>query len=318
MQVRQIQTWKSISEYNLRPAVSVKSEPAGGWTRDDEIDCQQKLYGLLVVKRNAIAHEIDTAPYKVAYDKSLIEIARIRPSIPENLAKIELVTQAFVDRFGKTFLDTIDAFCAENYPFAPRDVLKFQPESSGQLLVLPEEFRQRLEKLTPTVQATYQMCVIEGKLPHNVARLRLLSESTVCSHLAEACRVGLPIDLESVHVTPEIMANIRRVVREPPINSDITVMKPIKEVLPAEYDYNWIKIVLSIMEYEHGIWRKGQSDAGKVVDVKIESFSPPPKNLPKSPPKRPLSQSHSRKTIGTVAISGQGSGPKKAKSSLFR
>lgn len=76
-----------------------------------------------------------------------------------------------------------------------------------------------------------------------IAKARHLSESTVYSHLSEACRAGLPVDLGLLQVTPEIVETVRRVVREPPICSGRT------------FELVWLRVVWTRSAAKDGLLR---------------------------------------------------------------
>ena len=53
------------------------------------------------------------------------------------------------------------------------------------------------------------------------------------------CRLGL---------TSSVKATIEKAIRDPPINSDVTKLKPIKEVLPEEISYGQIKLTIALLK----------------------------------------------------------------------
>lgn len=51
--------------------------------------------------------------------------------------------------------------------------------------------------------------------------LRTLHVNTVSGHLSEAAKLGLPLDLERLGLNKQAMDKIKKIIREPPINSGL-------------------------------------------------------------------------------------------------
>ena len=58
-------------------------------------------------------------------------------------------------------------------------------------------------------------------------------------------------------LTAAIRATIEKAIRAPPINSDVTRLKPIKEVLPEEISYGQIKLTISLLKTKLNQKRSG-------------------------------------------------------------
>ncbi|XP_046668015.1 Werner syndrome ATP-dependent helicase-like [Homalodisca vitripennis] len=74
---------------------------------NEEAQLQNAVYTGLMSLRSALAVEMDCMPYMVANNKTLLELAKLRPTNKEQLAQVEGFGQVKVDKFGDAFLAKI-------------------------------------------------------------------------------------------------------------------------------------------------------------------------------------------------------------------
>ncbi|KAK2148107.1 hypothetical protein LSH36_515g01056 [Paralvinella palmiformis] len=209
---------------------------------------QMELYRKMIVLRNDISHQLDIQPNLIFSNKCLLDMARHRPTTFENLAALEDVAEERARRHGNQFITAIKQFCEDsNWPMdvMPQDVnveIKLNRQHELALAGLPETYRQ-----------TYMLFEQQKISLKDVAFQRSLKISTLISHLARCITVGLPVDIERAGVSQQIVHLITDVIRKPPINSDISRLSPIKEQLPEHVDFNHIKIVIAILQYQFGV-----------------------------------------------------------------
>merc|ERR1719319_1314200 len=131
------------------------------------------------------------------------------------------------------------------------------PEVSGDFVNVPEDFEESaaVANLIYSVRQTYGMYQ-ENKDIEEVARLRGLKTSTLMTHLATAMEQGAPVDIADFNITDSLVENVARVIRKPPISSDVSRMKPIKielDLIECDADYDQIKLIVAKLKLEHGI-----------------------------------------------------------------
>jgi ATP-dependent DNA helicase RecQ len=83
----------------------------------------QKLFEMLKVLRKKIAKEKDLPPYVIFQDPSLEEMATTYPTTKDEMAQVNGVGMGKVNKFGKEFLDVIQAYVEENEIETASDVV---------------------------------------------------------------------------------------------------------------------------------------------------------------------------------------------------
>eukprot|EP00057_Strongylocentrotus_purpuratus_P011614 XP_011666088.1 PREDICTED: Werner syndrome ATP-dependent helicase [Strongylocentrotus purpuratus] len=228
-----------------------------------EQEFQGKLYSKLMNLRNNIASEMGAAPYMVANNKNLLDLAVIRPASIKSMLKIDGIAQARADNFGAQFIEAIKSFCKENdiqldnfpasAPSSISDKVESSqssgPSSSGGCTFLRGA---KVGKLSETKNESYTLFHEKGMTLEDIAIRRGLKVSTIGGHLADAIEAGYPVNFARAGITPSIQKEIEKVIRDPPINSDISVLGPIKELLP-DYEWHEIKCVIAILKVQYGM-----------------------------------------------------------------
>ncbi|XP_064614138.1 bifunctional 3'-5' exonuclease/ATP-dependent helicase WRN-like [Liolophura sinensis] len=207
---------------------------------------QNSLYVKLVKQRNELSQQTGFLPHSLASNKVLIDMAKIRPGSLDSMKKLEDMSEARVDKFGQHFLDII-------IPFATEHGIKLDDFPELDLGKVPEANMTSLAGLGESPKLTYIMYHQHGKSLEEVASLRGLKVTTVMGHLCEALKIGLPLDLEKLGVTPKIQQQVTEVVRNSPVSSDVTTLTKIKDQLPLHIDWHHIKAVLAVLIRQYGM-----------------------------------------------------------------
>ncbi|KAL1433647.1 hypothetical protein MTO96_012471 [Rhipicephalus appendiculatus] len=185
-------------------------------TRNEEPSEDEKLrselYAQLVELRNRMASECGYAPYMVFNNRILLTIAQACPTSLERLGKVEGVSEAKMNKFGGRVVEVVSQFCKDR-GLQPLDD---QDESIA-----------------------------------DIATSRGLAVSTVIGHLAEAIKVGLPVELESLGVTSDILESVTNAVIT--LSGDIGRLTPIKDLCPEHVEFGHIKAVLAYLQAKYGI-----------------------------------------------------------------
>ncbi|XP_060557457.1 bifunctional 3'-5' exonuclease/ATP-dependent helicase WRN-like [Ruditapes philippinarum] len=208
---------------------------------------ESDLYTKLIRQRNELAQETGYTPHSIASNKVLLDMAKIRPSTRAGLLKLEDFPEAKVEKFGAPLLEVIVNFCKDND-------LKTDnfPESFFDTDKATRDLQAEIYSLTETQRASYIMFAVQNNSLEEVASRRGIKTSTVMSHMAEAMKVGLPVDVEALGVTSHIKQLVTKAIRGNVVKSDITRLTKIKDVLPDYIEYNHIKIVIALLVRQYG------------------------------------------------------------------
>ncbi|XP_052813197.1 bifunctional 3'-5' exonuclease/ATP-dependent helicase WRN-like isoform X2 [Mya arenaria] len=203
------------------------------------------LYTLLIRRRNELAQQTGFTPHSIASNKVLLDMAKIRPTTKPDLLRLEDFPEAKVERFGASLVEVVAEFCASN-DLSTNNFPNINISKSG------SELQAEIYNLTETQRTSYIMFAVQKNSLEEVASRRGFKTSTIMSHMAEAIKVGLPVEIERVGVTPNIQALVTRAVRGQVINSEISRLTKIKDELPEYVEYNHIKIVLALLVRKYG------------------------------------------------------------------
>ncbi|XP_067649195.1 bifunctional 3'-5' exonuclease/ATP-dependent helicase WRN-like [Haliotis asinina] len=240
---------------------------------------QNELYILLMKRRNEVAQDTGFTPHSIASNKVLIDLAKIRPGSKPSMLNIEDFPEAKVQRFGDTFIKIITTFCQDND-------LKLDDFPSVTIDKGDGEFHAELMQLTDTQRTSYIMFEKQAKTLEDVASLRGFKTSTIVTHLCEALKVGLSVDVKRLGLAPQLLNKITDAIRRPPVNSCIGSLTKIKDQLPVSVEYNHIKVVIAILVHQCG--QEVNSDGDLVLLAGKDSItSPPPSSQIMTPGNRP-------------------------------
>ncbi|XP_017784476.1 PREDICTED: Werner syndrome ATP-dependent helicase-like [Nicrophorus vespilloides] len=207
---------------------------------EEERKKRMDIYSILMSKRLDIASDLDCMPYMVASNEALLNMSEKKPI---NVAQFrEHNYDGFndnkIEKFAQYFIDII----RENCDFV---------ESSAP--AKPQEIKDILEK-NPVPNAKVGASALKtyalfeaGNSVKEISVERGIVASTVFSHLIDCSKMGFPIKLIELGVTGELRDLIIKVIKNPPINNDMTSITPIKNACPEEITYDNIKIVITYL-----------------------------------------------------------------------
>ncbi|GFN88620.1 werner syndrome ATP-dependent helicase-like protein [Plakobranchus ocellatus] len=236
----------SANSQPVLPALSAAPTPPAVDERTARL--QAELYKRLVKARSDEAEETGFTPHSIASNRVLLDMARFRPGDTQSLLKIEDFSQVKVNRFGDIFVKLISSFCEQN-SLKTNDFPTYNTHISDDK---SETFKIDLMKITETQRQSYIMFVLQGKSIEEVASQRGLKTSTVITHLSEALKEGLTVDIRKLGVTEHMEKLITDAVVKPPVKGVISSLTRIKDELPSYVEYNHIKLVVSALTARHG------------------------------------------------------------------
>ncbi|RCN41360.1 ATP-dependent DNA helicase, RecQ family [Ancylostoma caninum] len=233
--------------------------PASSYSslQKDSTDCLQtiplveELRRILDNVRMELAKELDCGPFQIASNKVLDQLANVRP---DSMAALESISDLPVERrqrFGQRFVDCIKQFVAAN---------RLKTNVSDTIAV-PTEIQTAISRLTPSIQQTYKAHLLSAAPIIDLSKMRCVSESTTWSYLCSAVELGLPVHLDVLGITDEMIRTVLRAAREK-LGGDVFRLKPLMEALPKDYmDYNHLKLIRAILIWEYEESTDSEKDA---------------------------------------------------------
>ena len=178
--------------------------------------CDEPLYNALRELRRKLADEQGVPAYVIFHDKTLQEMARLRPRKPEELRFISGVGEQKLNRYGQAFLNEINA------------------------VPLPDLLNNQL---SDTVNETLYFYT-QGNDAETIARQRQITLTTVYGHFAEAVQAGL---LDPNDVLPIDDSDYTTIVNTMELldTREERRLKPVYDALQGAYDYGILKCVLA-------------------------------------------------------------------------
>uniref|UniRef100_A0A670K813 ATP-dependent DNA helicase n=1 Tax=Podarcis muralis TaxID=64176 RepID=A0A670K813_PODMU len=213
------------------------------------------LYGKLVTARQKLANEKDIPPAVLATNKVLVDMSVIRPTTVENMKRVDGVSEVKSTMLAP-LLVTIKEFCQAND--LQIDVFK----SSGSR-DQPEIDLQKdggCSTLTESERTTYTLFQEKSMSLESISDQRSLPLTVVGTHLSQALKAGYPVNLQRAGLTPEIQEMIMKVIQNPPINSDITQVKAIRTLVPADIELYLIRMTIALLKKGYRSQQLGQQD----------------------------------------------------------
>ena len=198
--------------------------PKFGCQKTEDDDKRNSLYNILIKLRLELGQTKGVAPYMVVTEQTLLQLAQMRPTSTANLAKIVGFNNAKIKTFGEAFIGSIVKFCVEENI----DTDKFVVDEEGL-------------DVNETTMTTYNLYK-SGMTAEQIASERGLAASTITGHLAACLEKGAQLELCKLGVTCRMIADVASVLNEPPINSDVSKLGPIKV-------NNFIVIMLNLLSH---------------------------------------------------------------------
>ncbi|KAL4664064.1 hypothetical protein H8957_013359 [Semnopithecus entellus] len=209
-----------------------------------EQETQTMLYGKLVEARQEHANKMDVPPAILATNKILVDMAKMRPTTVENVKRIDGVSEGKAAMLAP-LLEVIKHFCHTNS--VQTDLFSStEPQEEQETSLVA---KNKVCTLSQSVAITYSLFQ-EKKMPlKSIAESRILPLMTIGMHLFQAVKAGCPLDLERAGLTPEVQKVIADVIRNPPVNSDMSKINLIRMLVPENIDTYLIHMAIEILKH---------------------------------------------------------------------
>ncbi|XP_043229115.1 Werner syndrome ATP-dependent helicase homolog [Amphibalanus amphitrite] len=251
-----------------KPVCGVVLEPPPDPT---ELKYRGQLYTDLLALRSRLSDQLGVMPYMVASNRALLELAQRRPTSLTQLGRVEGFTDAKVQKYGYEIVELVNNaaikhnLTTNNFP----DKMPDEKLDSGAEEAL-------LLRLSETQRESYILTQHESQSLEEAAEKKGVKPSTVVTHLSEAIKIGLPVDLSRLGVDNALVESVYRVVRSPAIGSNISRLGPIKEQCPPEVSWDQLKLCLAVISRLHGLSDDGSSAARPANPTPSAAVARPP------------------------------------------
>jgi len=176
----------------------------------------EPLYEALRQLRMTLATELAVPAYIIFHDKTLQDMARIRPASENEMRHISGVGEQKLKQYGNDFLETIKAHA------------------------LPALLRN---SLNDTTNETLYLHLKDNDV-ERIAQLRSVTTSTVYTHFANAVEAGLLEAFEILPIDDTQFSEIVNTIEMLDISKQESI-KPVYEALNESYDYGILKCVMA-------------------------------------------------------------------------
>ena len=222
-------TPEGLAVLKERKAVTLTSPvtaPEPGAPRVGEVGCDEALFERLRQLRKRLADDRNVPAYIVFSDVALRQMARNYPSNERDFARINGVGEKKLREFGEVFLVEIAAHLETN----PRQIFADDSFATPPLV----SGRARMGSSARETLSRFRA----GESVQTIATQRMLANSTISGHLAEAILAGEAIDLNQF-LTPDEQREIAAAFQSLGFNS----LSAVFESLGGRFDYDRLRLV---------------------------------------------------------------------------
>ncbi|XP_025071723.1 Werner syndrome ATP-dependent helicase isoform X2 [Alligator sinensis] len=252
-QLHEMFSHKEVSKISARSSDSNNSivvqspDTLGTAVSAKEKELHTILYSKLLATRQKLANEKFIPPAVLATNKILVDMAKIRPTTIENVKRIDGVSEA-KSVMLVPLLNEIKAFCQANNLQAdtfPTSESREQQQAAVQKGV-------GCRPLPQSQLITYRLFQEKNLSLRSISESRSLPLSVIGTHLYQAMISNNPVDLERAGLTPEIQKAVSNVIKNPPINSDLTKIQEIRTLVPPNIETYLIRMTIALLEKGNG------------------------------------------------------------------
>jgi ATP-dependent DNA helicase RecQ len=187
------------------------------------------LFELLKTLRLSLAQNENVPAYAIVADNSLVELATYLPQSLDEVKQMSGFGDYKVSRYGARFLDVVKKYVSANNVESKMHFKKAKPVR-----------KEKSERTTSssTMEASLNL-FNDGMTIDEIATERGLAVSTIESHLTTFVAAG---ELDIKKLVPS--DRLRTILDTVKLSGQYTAAKPIKDLLPADYTFGEIRMVL--------------------------------------------------------------------------
>merc|ERR1719334_2812523 len=144
----------------------------------------------------------------VLREQTLLQLAATKPTTLQNLTKVSGFTEVKIKSFGQDFIEEIKKYGRSQEGVKMDDFPTVESVNDD----------LAAKGLSTTIITTWKTFEEHGNADM-VAGCRGMATSTIFGHLATCVEKGVPVPLEKLGVTPEMVQGVAKAVWNPPIKS---------------------------------------------------------------------------------------------------
>ena len=196
---------------------------------EQKADSDNELFERLRALRKDISIKEKVPPYIIFADTALKEMSEYFPLNKEEFMNIKGVGEIKFEKYGKQFIDLVKKYVNEK-------------EISDEFLHKFNFNIDAAKKETPSYEISYKLYT-EGNNLKQISEIRNLSTSTIQGHLAKALYEGKKLNVQDF-VPEKYIPMIKDAINK----SGAVKLKTVKEMLPEEVDYFWIRLIMNELQ----------------------------------------------------------------------
>ena len=193
----------------------------------DELPLDVNLFAQLKILRKELALEEGKPPYIIFGDKTLRDMASIRPQSETRMLQVNGVGEQKMQKYGFDFLKKIKSYCESNGLEEVSMTYSSKPKKKKEKVNTYEETLSLFEK---------------GLTVESIAEQRALSPNTVMGHLVKLKEEGREVDLKRL-INRQTYQKIMDAAKELSLKPT-DPLKPLFEKLEGQVSYGEIKVAL--------------------------------------------------------------------------
>jgi ATP-dependent DNA helicase RecQ len=229
-----------------------KPQPAGSAEKPSH---DRDLFEILRGKRKELADRAGVPPYVIFSDRTLVEMATYFPQSPDSLLKMNGVGAVKLERYGKIFLDLIQAYCAHR---AISEKVKDERANGG-------SGDQRAEAKSPGATKLRHTVVAEayngGKSLQQLMEEYGVKAVTILDHLTRYALEGNRLrQADDVRSLSRLSEMAQETILTAFAAEGVEYLRPVYDRLNGAITYEELKILRT---YYLSIAQKGESTTGQ-------------------------------------------------------
>jgi ATP-dependent DNA helicase RecQ len=202
----------------------------------EKLEQDNDLFEILRILRKEISLEESIPPYIVFSDAALKEMSTYMPLNKPEFLNVKGVGEVKYEKYGEKFIEEIESYVDEK----ELDVSSFRKRIFEDSFNEDNKRQVTKSNKTPTHMITYEMFV-SGKSMDEIIKERDLKIRTAEDHVVKSLKEGMKIDIKRIeNIVPKKYIGL---IEEAIKKCEEDRLSPVKELLPDEVDYFWIKLV---------------------------------------------------------------------------
>jgi len=194
-----------------------------------------QLYSELIQLRNRLCEPQDLPIYIVAGSKTLMEMSEFLPQTEKDLLQITGFGPAKVEKYGKAFLDIINAYCTEHsLQTAMHEIVNVKKEKKEKKAPTEKSEKKQVGGTYITSLEMYKA----GKTVEEIATERSMAVSTITGHLGKYIATG-ELDINLFVSASKRELALKTIQENKELGSVYQMLKEVMSPVEVSFFYAW-------------------------------------------------------------------------------